>query len=662
MSYFNHGFKKVFIATGGLVTTGDTSTLKGGQIGLFDANTFKAIPLGEAKKSVHKEVILAQGSFHTRDGLSPFLGGLKEPVQSRKINGNYTSRFLVSNPRRSKQHVISIGWDGVSATKTISGELDSDYYLRIEVKNSPVLRAYNHNLYRTFHVHTRCADDCTVSCDNPEDRHFIADTLVSQINSDPQLKDFIKAEKIFTPDQAIGANNVAFTIYQLQVCDTGDSAALAAVQGQYPGKDVARVGRAASISTYEFCQPAATAAPAAFNNSVLRVIPGCSTCPAGYTLVALAYKFIVRREEASPANIVTSSAAVNSSYGAVQTVYMGNESGVSTYTIYKTSPTTPGAVAVTDAVIPTGEVVESFCNLTTPGTVAWVANGTRYRTTRTLQLTLAKDCPGTSVQYPGTTTTTSTTTSTTTTASPSSVLGQMIAFYASNSSIVAGSIVKLSDGECADIYQLSQYNNACLLDPCGGEALPVFDAIQAFRGKAWEEVVASTPIDTTSLVGIRLTGAYVDTKFGTCSFEPTDHFELEPVFINASLVEQDGKVCGADAWPYTELQVPVSASGTGEQLLRDLILFKGYRQEFYQCDPRMREVVDEFVLDIIDRSKLYKSYYIFHNVPYLNNVTNLFNNEQYVLQVAFPEDADSSAFEQLVGSYLASNNVFLEKV
>ena len=154
MSYFNHGLKKVFIATGGLVTTGDTSTLKGGQIGLFDANTFKAIPLGEAKKSVHKEVILAQGSFHTRDGLSPFLGGLKEPVQSRKINGNYTSRFLVSNPRRSKQHVISIGWDGVSATKTISGELDSDYYLRIEVKNSPVLRAYNHNLYRTFHVHT----------------------------------------------------------------------------------------------------------------------------------------------------------------------------------------------------------------------------------------------------------------------------------------------------------------------------------------------------------------------------------------------------------------------------------------------------------------------------------------------------------------------------
>lgn len=665
MSYFPNAFKKVFIATGGVVTSGDTSVLKGGQVGLFDAKTYKALSLSESKKSAHKEVILAQGSFHTRDQISPFLGGLKEPVQSRVINGNYTTRFVVAHPVRPKNHVISVGWDGVSTCKTISGQLNSDYYLRIEIKNSPVLRAYNRNLYRVIHVHTRCGDPCTSACDEPEDRHWIADQLVSQINSDPELKYFVKAEKIFTPDQSIPAGNVSFTVYRLTVCDTGDSFALAAVQSQYPTLEISRVERNGSNSVYELCRVTSGGAPAAFTTGAIKVIPGCASCPAGYTLVPVAYKFVVRKSEAIPANIGTAESSITSTYSAVQTVYMGNEANVSTYIIYKSTAVTPTASG-TDVVINTGEVVESFCSLDTPTNVSWVSAGLRYKTVRTLCLTVAKDCPGTSVQFPGTTTTTttSTTTSTTTTANPASVLGQLLAFYANSASIVPGSIKLRTAGECADIYELQQYNNACLLDGCGSEAVPEFDTVQSFRGATWDECPCQTEpaIDSTSLVGIRLTGAYVDTKFGNCSFEPEDHFEVEPVFLIASLVDSTGDICDKTDWAVTELQVGQTPSGTGEQLLRDLILFQGYRQERWQCDPRMREVLDinSANLDIVNRSKFYKIYYIFHNVPYMNRHTNLFDNEQYVLAVAFPEEADTSSFEQLVGSYLASNNVFLE--
>jgi hypothetical protein len=666
MSYFAHAFKKVFLGTGSVITAGSIVDLKGGQLALVDAKSYKALTASTAKKSAFKEVILAQGSFHSVDQISPFLGGLKEPVQSRIINGNYTTKFVVAHPRRPKNHVVTIGWDTVSDCKTISGKLDTEYRIRIDVKGSPALRAFNRNLYRTFMVKTRCGDDCSTDCNQPEDRHWIADQFVSLINSDTQLSLFIKADKVFNVDPIAGVDNVSYTVYQLTVCDTGDHAALAAVEGQYPGKSVVRVSRAGSSSTYQVTVPTADGAPAAFNTGVFRVVPNCLSCPAGYTLVNAGFKFIVMKEEAMPANIATAETTVKNAYGSAQAIFLGHESGVSSYSIIQPTNIQPAPASVAETIVPTGEALGAFCSLTSPTAVNWVSVGTKYKVTRTLCMTIAKDCVGTSAQIPSTTTTTSTTTTSTTTtsttASPNSVLGQLIAFYSTDVSVVPGSVKLKTSGECADIFEIKQYNNEPLLDFCASEATPSFDTLQSFRGFEWKECGCGTvgTVDDTSLVGIRLTAAYEDTKFSTCSFKPEDHFELEPLEIIVSQVDIEGNVCELPLWPVTELQLPQSASGTGEQLLRDMILFQGYRQERFDCDPRMREILDYPHLNVIDRSKLYKHYYIFHNVPYLNRRTGLFDNEQYVLDVAFPEDVDSSAFEQLVGSYLASNNVFLE--
>jgi hypothetical protein len=63
-----------------------------------------------------------------------------------------------------------------------------------------------------------------------------------------------------------------------------------------------------------------------------------------------------------------------------------------------------------------------------------------------------------------------------------------------------------------------------------------------------------------------LEGAYVDTKFGTSSFAPGDHYELEPVRIYASLLKLQ------DLEPQAMLLRKVSL--TVSQLLKHKLLTK----------------------------------------------------------------------------------------
>ena len=70
MSYYGHSFHKYFLGTGVTKVTGHAADLIPGQIGLFNAKTFKAIPLSQADKNINKEVLIGQGSWHTTDSIT----------------------------------------------------------------------------------------------------------------------------------------------------------------------------------------------------------------------------------------------------------------------------------------------------------------------------------------------------------------------------------------------------------------------------------------------------------------------------------------------------------------------------------------------------------------------------------------------------------------
>jgi hypothetical protein len=118
-----------------------------------------------------------------------------------------------------------------------------------------------------------------------------------------------------------------------------------------------------------------------------------------------------------------------------------------------------------------------------------------------------------------------------------------------------------------------------------------------------------------------LEGAYVDTKFGTSSFAPGDHYELEPVRIYASLLSYRMEpqamllrkeiLCITNCFPVIETQASYQEYG-GNFVKR--ILAKRYQQEPWAPDPRMREVQQDTHLAELDRSAKYFVYHILHSV------------------------------------------------
>ena len=78
--------------------------------------------------------------------------------------------------------------------------------------------------------------------------------------------------------------------------------------------------------------------------------------------------------------------------------------------------------------------------------------------------------------------------------------------------------------------------------------------------------------------GLRLTSAYVDTKFSNCTFNLTDFYEVEPVKIYASMVDYTGDPCNFTGICVKEECPPIMPKGLGETAIRDLATSEHYRQ------------------------------------------------------------------------------------
>jgi hypothetical protein len=178
------------------------------------------------------------------------------------------------------------------------------------------------------------------------------------------------------------------------------------------------------------------------------------------------------------------------------------------------------------------------------------------------------------------------------------------------------------------------------------------------------------PGESTNLC-LPLTGAYVDTQFGTCSFHPQDFYELAPVKVYLSMTDQQGDPCVDQVFCVTNQDtLGTQGNGYGHRYLRDAILFRRYMQEQYVYDPRLREVMDQDnVYTYIVGTNFYTAYGILHSVPRFNNPTSTFDNDQYLITIVMPSSACSSNsrntnFENWMNAYLAAagNGVQLEVV
>ena len=154
--------------------------------------------------------------------------------------------------------------------------------------------------------------------------------------------------------------------------------------------------------------------------------------------------------------------------------------------------------------------------------------------------------------------------------------------------------------------------------------------------------------------GLRLVTAYVETKFGNCSFQNSDFFEKEVVQMNVSLTDLSGEPCEFSVLCANKEYAGFTGQGFGEQVLRDVILDESYLQNHFSDDVRIREITqgDQY-FTAINRNALYTRYVIQHSVPRYNNPSGVYDNDQYALNVYVPA-ATATAFEAFMATWLGA--------
>jgi len=157
--------------------------------------------------------------------------------------------------------------------------------------------------------------------------------------------------------------------------------------------------------------------------------------------------------------------------------------------------------------------------------------------------------------------------------------------------------------------------------------------LAANGGDTWDNYVSPGYIEN-ACAGLIFNGAYVDTRFGDCTFQISDFYEKEPVRIYISEMDLNGDPCTFDGiCVYHECE-GLQVQGLGETVLRDMILSESYRQNFFATDFRIREITQgNQIVASIDRTALYWRYYLQHSIPRHNNPTGTFDSDQYLLEI-----------------------------
>ena len=170
------------------------------------------------------------------------------------------------------------------------------------------------------------------------------------------------------------------------------------------------------------------------------------------------------------------------------------------------------------------------------------------------------------------------------------------------------------------------------------------------------EPLTNTTTISNSHSCLVIESAYVDTKFGNCSYSKNDRVDIEPVIIKVSILDETGDPCVVNCFKPTEIQEAHQGAGYGETLLQEYILSKSYEQEFWEDDPRYRETKDQTFNTDVDRTAKYKVLNILHSVPRKSNPSGTFDNDQYLIRILFKSTFDASDLITWLNAYLTSAN------
>lgn len=279
-----------YVVTGGIDTSGHSSELTAGQVGLFDRSTFSvATSVGSGK-----EFFFAQGNIGGKD----FYGQpVTESHKSPFFYGKDVVNMYMSTPKTIQNEEWVIGFNGAASSVGLRYETGKAIRVKMIFTGNPSYRFFGGP--KEYVVSYTPAEDCTEPCSGSDCPDTITDclvhtqALVDAINTHVELRKFGVTAKLVTNTYVAATTNM--TKWCLEVCDNGDTLSLQAVQAQYPTVKITRSARAGSISTYTFCASDDADDPADFTQSASVSAAVCSECPAGSTLTGGSDVYYVTR-------------------------------------------------------------------------------------------------------------------------------------------------------------------------------------------------------------------------------------------------------------------------------------------------------------------------------------------------------------------------------
>jgi hypothetical protein len=632
----HQSYRDVFVSNNpALFKSGFSDALAIGQIGIFIYDVKKdQVAVFPPNYATTKTIQIIQGTPELPGNLLGAVANASDrskPIKGKKITG-WSGRAA----ERGQNQIVALGYAGDGdLTKNITALCEQSKTVFIKLSGGPIDEIFHtegKGYVKQFNVFSGCCDDCGDDC-AAVSAEAIADQLVDQINNDAIMSlgtrtgnKLIRAKKV-TGDVAPDPDDTCQE-YLLSICDNGDDTSLGLVQSQSPGIVITRKDRFDSTSVYAQVIPTDDPAPADFSNEGLVLINDCGVCPsgAGYVSVGAGFAYKVNRADAGDAGALTT---LKTDYGieASAPAEVANrvifQFGQSTYIIV--SETEISAAVGTDVIEFLGETRNS-CILETPTLVEWTLGDEYNRFAKTYTISLRDNVCGVS---------------------------RLEELQAAYPDLV---ISQASAGDCVRVFTTEVLSN-CVPPNCPADA-PTWIAPDAFQGIQWK---ADTTTGTATNVGVIIESAFVDRVTGECAFDYW-RYDAEPIFIEVSQHSQDYNdkptVC-ADEWPTTVIQEAKLPIGVGSRVREEENFFKGYRREYRDPNPIVRELQNSILQT--DPNKFYDQYTLAFDFDYHQPWFSEKYTDSYRLEIYFPE-GQGKEYEGAINSYVASVGIDLDPV
>lgn len=200
----------------------------------------------------------------------------------------------------------------------------------------------------------------------------------------------------------------------------------------------------------------------------------------------------------------------------------------------------------------------------------------------------------------------------------------------------------------------------------GSSRTEVFSAYDTSIGVGTGTYVCNTADPASVVAGLQITVAYVATEFNTCTFSPSDYFNIEPLFVQGSLFNQNASPCSVNTTintsvpnMFTQITGGRQPRGLGQQVVRNLLAWAAYRQEYFPDGQwsgsfRQREIENFTQLTDVNLQGYYDSIILRFNQTRPWNYSSITDQDAYCLTIYVPTGTTTTAFTNLVNACLTA--------